>query len=330
MVFYRYAGAAAMVAGTATIITSAFGGAGLPPSPTPASPRHRHQTSPSYFALAAPAPATKAYCEAPPPDAQQSDGDAKPAADRLARWRKRWEQGTTRWHRGKVDPSLQKYLESHLLPQTGSKARVLVPLAGKSVDMAYLAQHEQVSKVIGVEGIRKAMQEFASENPELEVVEEEQAESPAGPYRIWTGKSIMLLQGDFFELNLRVAGGTGGTVDAVWDRGSLVAIDPSLREQYVETLRKVLKPNDGKILLSAYVRNSGDKTKGPPFSIDEDEVRRLFEGQPWVKSVELLEVHSAGSNEPWYRAFFFWWRMGSVDEKIFLITTKSTIAEVPS
>jgi thiopurine S-methyltransferase len=53
----------------------------------------------------------------------------------------------------------------------------------------------------------------------------------------------------------------------------------------------LLRPG-GKILLVTIERNSGDAVldqSGPPFSVPEAEVRRLYEGQEWVESVSLLD-----------------------------------------
>jgi hypothetical protein len=44
------------------------------------------------------------------------------------------------------------------------------------------------------------------------------------------GKKITLLTGDFFDLDETV---TGGRFEAIVDRASLVAIQPTLREAYV-------------------------------------------------------------------------------------------------
>jgi thiopurine S-methyltransferase len=143
-------------------------------------------------------------------------------------------------------------------------------------------------------------------------------ESVSG-FEKWKGESISLLTGDFFNVDVETA---GGVVDAVWDRGSLVAIQPTLREQYVEKLGELLCKPNGRILLSTYVRPNGDIKTGPPFSIDEAEVRRLFEGKPWVESVEFLDSHSAASLEPWYKAIALYFRLGNMQEHIYLIKTK--------
>jgi thiopurine S-methyltransferase len=101
------------------------------------------------------------------------------------------------------------------------------------------------------------------------------------------GKKITLLTGDFFDLDETV---TGGRFEAIVDRASLVAIQPTLREVYVQIMSKVIKAG-GNILLVTIERRSGTDAdmSGPPFSVPEAEVRRLYENQDWVESVTLLE-----------------------------------------
>jgi thiopurine S-methyltransferase len=236
--------------------------------------------------------------------------------DRLGMWQKKWSSGATRWHKTEVHPSLKQYLDEKILQEFPiGGARILVPLCGKTVDMEYMARKRPVAEVVGIDGVRKAIEEFAKEHPDLSV---EPVESVAG-FEKWKGESISLLTGDFFNVDVETA---GGVVDAVWDRGSLVAIQPTLREQYVEKLGELLCKPNGRILLSTYVRPNGDIKTGPPFSIDEAEVRRLFEGKPWVESVEFLDSHSAASLEPWYKAIALYFRLGNMQEHIYLIKTK--------
>ncbi len=132
------------------------------------------------------------------------------------------------------------------------------------------------------------------------------------------GQSILLLKGDFFDLDAIEA---GGKFDFVWDRASLVAIQPELRQAYVDAMGSVLKKG-GQILLSTWVRPNGDTTTGPPFSIDEAEVKRFYQDQPWVDSIECIDSKSLFGSESWYKATFMYLRMGNVQEKIFLIRAK--------
>ena len=163
-------------------------------------------------------------------------------------------------------------------------ARVFVPLCGKSVDMVYFTKQDFVQEVVGVDGIQKSLDTFAQEQLQLEI---KPADSAVGPYRRMTGNKITLLKGDFFELDDTIS---GGRFDAIFDRASLVAIEPRLREDYVNTMSRLLAPG-GRILLVTIERTSGtqDAKLGPPFSVPEDEVRRLYESQTWVESVTFLD-----------------------------------------
>lgn len=108
----------------------------------------------------------------------------------------RWSTGNFRWHKLSVDRSLEEKLSDQTL-KLPSNARVLVPLCGKSVDMAYLSRLDQVQQVVGVDGIRKALEEFATENPDLNV----QPVAPLPKFEKLQGQSILLLKGDFFDLD---------------------------------------------------------------------------------------------------------------------------------
>lgn len=239
----------------------------------------------------------------------------KEEENRLSFWNNRWTAGNTGWHLPEVNASLKKH--SDLLFETivGGGARVLVPLCGKTVDMEFLVQKRVVGQVVGVDGIAQALTEYAAEHPDMEITP---GESTNG-YGTWKGIKTTLLHGDFFSLDAKTA---GGTFDAAWDRGSLVAIQPNLREAYVEKMGELMTKPNGRILLSTIVRVSGDLTTGPPFSIDEKEVRRLYEGKDWVASIELLEKYDGSQGFSWYKAMTYYMKMGKSENNIFLITTK--------
>jgi hypothetical protein len=57
----------------------------------------------------------------------------------------------------------------------------------------------------------------------------------------------------------------------------------------------------GRILLVVIERKTGTDfdMQGPPFSVPETEVRRLYENQSWVESVTLIEEEGEkGRNTP--------------------------------
>jgi thiopurine S-methyltransferase len=96
------------------------------------------------------------------------------------------------------------------------------------------------------------------------------------------GAFMKFVLGDFFKLSTKAA----GSFEAVFDRGALVAIEPSLHERYADTLHSVLE-GGARILLVTVEHDPFKNGKlGPPFSVSHDTVRRLF--PPPQFDVELL------------------------------------------
>mmetsp|Transcript_28913 Transcript_28913/g.92396 ORF Transcript_28913/g.92396 Transcript_28913/m.92396 type:complete len:221 (-) Transcript_28913:136-798(-) len=150
--------------------------------------------------------------------------------------------------------------------------RVLVPLAGKTVDVPFLAA--QGFAVVATEGVEQAVEEFAAEQPELGMSWAE----PEGAFRksVASDGSVTFMLGDHFQLT---EGAAGGAFDGVYDRASLVAILPEHREAYVDVMANVVRPG-GHILLVTFERRKGEPeamAAGPPFSIPEAAVRELYE-----------------------------------------------------
>jgi hypothetical protein len=93
-----------------------------------------------------------------------------------------------------------------------------------------------------------------------------------GPYRVLSGGAVTLYCGDFFKLP------PAPQFTRVWDRASLVALDPATRAKYVDTITKALAPG-GTILLQTLHRAAGSPEAlagGPPFSVSDDDVRALY------------------------------------------------------
>lgn len=162
-----------------------------------------------------------------------------------------------------------------------SAARVFVPLCGKTLDMAYLTS--MAGDVVGVEGIKRALEEFAQEQPDLQI----ENKGIDNGFERFVGKKITLLKGDFFELTTE---DTGGSFDVIYDRASMVAIDPKLRSSYVNVLSRLLSKG-GKILLVVLERQGTEEAvkKGPPFSIPESTVKEFYEGLDWVEAITRLQ-----------------------------------------
>lgn len=174
-------------------------------------------------------------------------------------WIDRWDAGETGWHREEVHPELIAHWPGLGL---AAKSRVLVPLCGASNDMAWLAK--QGHEVIGVELSKLALEQFLARHRVRHIETEDYG------LRCYMGGRYQLLCGDFFALPDEVF----ASADAIYDRASLVALPPEMRERYVRLLAERLRPGTTGLVISlAYDQR---EMNGPPFSVAEDEVGRLL------------------------------------------------------
>jgi thiopurine S-methyltransferase len=232
----------------------------------------------------------------------------------------KWSAPKLGWHLNEVNPNIEKYTDLWLGNDSNDNS-IFVPLCGKSVDLAFLASHEKVSHVVGIDIVRVAAEQFALEHPDLSMTEvisdetsdretcnedrtEQSCEAVSKGDKCWPasnilrGNGITFLLGDLFDFmsmsNEEISTCTKINLpfDAIYDRASMIAIEPSRRQDYVDLLGSMLRPG-GSILLVTIekrtVAEEGAKLSGPPFSIDEEQVRQLYEGHEWVESIALLE-----------------------------------------
>lgn len=187
-------------------------------------------------------------------------------------WHSRWQDNAIAFHKLDTNHYLEKYFE-RLAIDKGDE--VLVPLCGKSVDMRWLARRG--CSVIGVELSDIAVRNFFKEQgiPALA--------SQDGAFQILEGGGIRLLCGDFFALAPKHTVG----VAAVYDRAALIALPREMRARYAEHLLSLLAP-EVPILLLTFEYPVGE-IDGPPFSVEEAEVRALFSGRRRVAHLESLD-----------------------------------------
>lgn len=195
-------------------------------------------------------------------------------------WQQRWAAGQIGFHQATPTPLLQKHWSTLQLP---AGTRVLVPLAGKSLDMAWLAA--QGHRVLGVELSKLAVEQFFAEHglqPELE-------HSRYGVH--YRSGDIELLNGDVFGLDAALLSDCAG----VFDRAAIIALPPAMRERYAHALYAKLPAGcRGLMITLEYPQEDRD---GPPFSVPESEVRALFQPQ-W--EVELLDRRPIPQDHPGY------------------------------
>ena len=174
-------------------------------------------------------------------------------------WLERWQRNEIGFHQQTFNAHLQEYWQRLRVPLRGP---VFVPLCGKSRDMLWL--RAQGHPVMGVELSDLALRDFFSENQLTPL------HSRRPPFELWQADGIDLLCGDFFELKSSDLAG----IAAVYDRASLIALPPPLREQYVAKLIEIL-PAQVEILLVT-MESPHAQMQGPTFSVAEEEVRALY------------------------------------------------------
>ncbi|MCC7439023.1 MAG: thiopurine S-methyltransferase [Armatimonadetes bacterium] len=185
-------------------------------------------------------------------------------------WEARWRKNQIGFHLDEINPMLIAYLDSLNLRHGDT---VLVPMCGKSLDMLYL--RNQGFRVIGVELSELAARSFFAEN-NLAFTE-----SQLGDFLRFESEGIIILCGNIFHLR------SDHIADAVasYDRAALVALPPEMRRKYVDHLSHIL-PASFKTLLITF-KYPQHEMSGPPFSVEEAEVRQLF--SRW-ESIELLHT----------------------------------------
>ncbi|GFO31828.1 thiopurine s-methyltransferase [Plakobranchus ocellatus] len=112
--------------------------------------------------------------------------------------------------------------------------KILIPLCGKTLDMKWLAEQGLVT--VGVEGVQQALDEFFSE---AGLDKSETSITGLGSYgKLFQSKDgmIKLYCGDMLQFSSSFE----GTFDAIWDRGSLVALDRSDVPRYAQILKDLL------------------------------------------------------------------------------------------
>jgi thiopurine S-methyltransferase len=197
-------------------------------------------------------------------------------------WHDRWRTAQIGFHRSSVDDNLIRHWPDLSLPKA---ARVLVPLCGKSLDLLWL--REQGHAVVGIELSDVALQAFFMENG----VAARRRTLPH--FDLYEAENLECYRGDLFELTPEGV----GQVAAVYDRASLVSWGPELRGRYVEHLCVLTGAGTQTLLVALEYSQAG--MKGPPFSVDTEEIHRLFSRH---HSIDELARRDVLGNEPRMRA----------------------------
>ncbi|MCK0714485.1 thiopurine S-methyltransferase [Chromohalobacter sarecensis] len=195
-------------------------------------------------------------------------------------WLARWKEGRIGFHRSAPHDALMRHWPS-LGAEPGDK--VLVPLCGKSLDMRWLA--EQGHPVLGLELSSLAIEQFMAEG------EAPVSRYTQGAFSCCRQGCIELWCGDFFHFHTAQA----EELSAFYDRAALIALPEATRQRYAFHLAQLLLPGTRGLLISLMDMHSPEG--GPPYSVADDEVERLFAANFELTHLETRPPDDSGKQE---------------------------------
>jgi thiopurine S-methyltransferase len=190
-------------------------------------------------------------------------------------WHKKWASNQIGFHSPDVNPYLQRFWPDLNL---AAHARVLVPLCGKSLDLLWLAGRGH--RVLGIELSEKAVEDFFTEQQLQPQISEH------GVFKVYRAGTIELWCGDVFALSAEDV----ADCSALYDRAAVIALPPPMRERYAEHLQNILPAGLKGLLITLDYDQS--QISGPPFSVDDAQVRHLFGGAWQMQVLESQDVLS--------------------------------------
>ena len=174
-------------------------------------------------------------------------------------WHDRWATNQIGFHQPAANPLLVTHCAALALPSAG---RVLLPLCGKTLDIAWLLAAGY--QIVGVELSELAVQQLFAElgaTPRIQVLND--------ALQRYETDNLTVFVGDIFALSREVL----GSVDAIYDRAALVALPATLRPRYASHLTAI-SAGARQLLVSFDYEQS--QLPGPPFAVLAEELSELY------------------------------------------------------
>ncbi|XP_006011443.1 probable thiopurine S-methyltransferase isoform X1 [Latimeria chalumnae] len=160
--------------------------------------------------------------------------------------------------------------------------------------------------IVGVEVSEIAIEEFFTEQ-NLSYSKEPVPGIPGAQVFKSTDGNISLYHCDFFQFSGTVAEKFNG----IWDRGSLVAINPRDRQRYTDLIVTLME-EDCHYLLDTFLYDPSVH-KGPPFYVPDHEIENLFGKSCNIKLLESVDALTDRQRK---------WGLDYFVEQVHLITLK--------
>lgn len=186
-------------------------------------------------------------------------------------WHKLWETNEIGFHNDEVN---ELFLKNFPQLELKKSSRIFIPLCGKTVDIKWLLDNDY--SVVGVELNENAIKELFSS------LKLETAVKNVGSLTLYSAKNIDIFIGDIFELNKE----TLGKVDAVYDRGAIVALPTEMRKKYTSLLVNITGNAPQLIISYEYDQNL---MEAPPFSVKESQLKDYYSDYYNFKLMEVIK-----------------------------------------
>lgn len=167
-----------------------------------------------------------------------------------AYWENKYMSGQIGWNIGYPSPPIKKYIE-----QLNDKSiTILIPGAGNSFEAEYL-WNDGFKNIFILDIAKHPLENFSK--------------------RVRQFPKNQLLNQDFFELDQKF--------DLIIEQTFFCALDPDLRNQYVDKMFQLLKPN-GKLVGLLFDFHLSES--GPPFGGSADYYKALFRDRFKIKTLK--------------------------------------------
>ncbi|XP_075069228.1 thiopurine S-methyltransferase isoform X2 [Mixophyes fleayi] len=218
-------------------------------------------------------------------------------------WKKKWETRNIGFHEKNIHPLLAEFLNEMLNSRT--QLNIFFPFCGKAVDMKWLA--DMGHNIVGADISELGLKEFFEEH-NVAYVEEPVTGIPGAKVFKSTSGNISLYCCNIFHVSDSLI----GTVDGIWDRGALVAVNPRDRERYANVILPLMNMDARYLLVT--VEYDPKLHGGPPFCVPESEVETLFGSLCNSKHLKKLNALTDKQRQ---------WGLDFYCENIYLLTRKS-------
>jgi len=187
-------------------------------------------------------------------------------------WRKKWAENDIAFHEQHENALLKNYFQQLGLPLA---ARIFLPLCGKTKDIAWLlnAGYSIVGAELSELAIKQLFEELGVE-PFIVI---------NNNFKLYRAQRISIFVGDIFDLSAQLL----GPIDALYDRAALVALPAEVRARYAMHVVTITAAAPQLLICIEYDQQI---MAGPPFSVEEPEVRRLYSSTYDLHSIEHKQI----------------------------------------